>query len=99
MVHLKLKQKEALSDLMRRGVMRVRKEVWANPAAYMSVHLSKQPDGTHNHGPWAKLWDRKTQTAIEEPTPQTMLIFGSESDDQFVPYDGPLDPDDKEAIR
>lgn len=48
---------------------------------------------------WAKLWDRKTQTAIEEPTPQTMLIFGSESDDQFVPYDGPLDPDDKEAIR
>jgi len=75
-----------------RGIERLRLEVWADPHAYLKLDLL--PGGMS--GPWAHLYDRVTQEAIGEPTPQDILAFHLDSDDRFVAYAGPRDRDDSQ---
>lgn len=76
-----------LSEATKAGITRLRMPIWANPRAYGRIDIL---DGFM--GPWFHLFDRQTQEAIGEPTPQTILVMQVEG--QFDPYDGQLDEAD-----
>jgi hypothetical protein len=86
-----------ISEACREGVMRLRRPMWANPNAYMTITLIRQGDKLF-YGPWSNLYDRRCQEAIGEPTPQKFLNVGDTTDD-YVAYTGPLDPQDHEPVR
>lgn len=67
-------------------VRRVRMDIWADPETYLAI------------GPvWCHLWSRKTQEAIGQPTPQSMLTMDVNiADPKLVDYNGSLDPEDTE---
>lgn len=73
------------------GVSRLRLPVW-NPAAYIKIDIIQQGK-TRFIGPWFHLYDRATQEAIGEPTPQHALRIGDNESD-YEAYTGPLDKDD-----
>jgi len=64
---------------------------WANPEAYMKLVRVGE-----FHGPVARLYDRQTQEAIGEPTPQEFIATSMASPD-WMPYTGPLDKADQEG--
>lgn len=77
-----------LRDLAAKGICRFRRPMWASPDAYAYVYMK---DGFH--GPWLKLYDRKVQVAIGEPTPQTVLCLEDDTAD-YEPYAGQRDEAD-----
>lgn len=78
-----------IKEATEQGISRLRDPQWANHHAYVRIDLV-EVNGVTGHGPWAHLYDRKTQEAIGEPTPQTFLIT-SLIDDSGEPYTGELD--------
>ena len=78
-----------LAEAAKAEIARVRLTQWANADAYLKIDLF--PGGMC--GPWAHLYERKTQEAIGESTPQNLLTMYADCPD-FVPYSGPLDKDD-----
>ncbi len=70
------------------GISRVRRPMWAYETSYLKIDL--RPDGMR--GPWLHLFDRGTQEAIDEPTPQTFIA--EDTTDDYVAYEGPLDRED-----
>lgn len=78
-----------LDQLTAAGIARFLRPVWADPAAYARIDLT--PGGFR--GPWMHLYDRRTQEAIGEPTPQHMPCVGDATDD-YEPYHGEPDPAD-----
>ena len=83
-----------LGDAAKKGIARVRLPIWANKNAYMKIDLV----GGGRLGPWGKLYERGTQEAIGEPTPQILSVIGDTSDG-YEEYTGELDADDKHIKR
>lgn len=77
-----------LNEAVKRGISRLRIAKWRNPHAYMKIDLIG-----NTRGPWGRLYDRKTQEIIEEPTPQSWFLLGEDSD-EWEEYKGPLDEAD-----
>lgn len=78
----------SLAELQAAGIARFRKPQWSNPGAYLRIDILG--DGTR--GPWAHLFDRLSQEAIGEPTPQTFLALALSDDSTgWLPWDGTLD--------
>lgn len=78
-----------IAQLSKAGISRFRLPQWASPNCYARIDLV---DG--GCGPWFHLYDRPTQEAIGADTPQSVMGIGDTTDD-YEPYDGPLDPEDK----
>ena len=82
------------------GYVRVRDSKWANPDAYLRLSVFLRAENGRVLGPWGHLFDRRTQEAIGEKTPQQLLTFAPPfSKVEFLagnisPYTGPLDPAD-----
>lgn len=75
------------------GVLRVRRATW--PAtSYMVLWVATGTDGRRCLGPWFWLFDRRTQEAIGEPTPQKATTIGWDwryERGEYEVYAGPLD--------
>jgi len=84
--------------------IRCREAIWANSNAYIRLSVVVH-DGKRLLGPWAHLYDRKTQEAIGEPTPQSLLTVLPPFDrNAFLhgdhePWTGPLDAAETERER
>lgn len=82
------------------GFVRCRDAKWANPDAYLRLAVLVI-DGQRNIGPWAHLYDRATQEAIGEPTPQAFVTFMAPFNmsafltQDYDPWTGALDPADE----
>jgi hypothetical protein len=79
-----------LGEAARQGIRRVRRPMWADPQDYMRIHVASR-----HYGPCGELFARRTQEAVNEPTPQRVFILGDDFTD-YEPYAGPLDRDDTE---
>ena len=77
-----------LSEAAQKGIARVRRPMWSNHA-YVKLTVAGGM-----LGPWMSLYERSTQEAIGEPTPQRALCIGDLTDD-YVEYIGELDVEDK----
>jgi hypothetical protein len=78
--------------------IRIRDSRWANPHAYARLRVVQMGHGPRALGPWVHLFDRPTQEAIGEPTPQAVLITATSLPaffaEEVIEYTGPLDPKD-----
>lgn len=74
-----------LSEAAQTGIRRVRLDRWANADAYLRITIFNGYPAINAH-----LFERNTQEAIGEPTPQLISILGDEGTD-YVEYQGPLD--------
>ena len=83
--------------------IRVRDRKWANPQAYMRLSVLQHDHDGRVIGPWAHLFDRQTQQAIGEPTPQAVLTlmppFNTRAflSGDFDVWTGDLDPAEEET--
>jgi hypothetical protein len=77
-----------LADAARQDISRIRLPIWAVPTAYVKLSLSEG-----RYAWWALLFERRTQEAIGEFTPQQLAIVFWDSPD-WEPYTGALDPAD-----
>jgi hypothetical protein len=68
---------------------RVRRANWT-PTAYLCVY--RREDGAV--GGWSYLFDRPTQEAIGESTPQPILCGFNPNEGEWVLWEGPLDEAD-----
>lgn len=75
-------------ELVKLGVNRFRRAIWACPTDYVRIDIFEG-----FVGPWMTLWARSTQEAIGEPTPQRLLNVNDNTTD-YLPYNGPRDPKD-----
>jgi hypothetical protein len=88
--------RELLDSAQIPGFIRFREPIWASPACYMRLYVTE-----HGIGPWGHLFDRPTQQAIGEPTPQVFPTFGRAFMIEPLlnvivePYTGELDPADR----
>lgn len=71
-----------LIECAKKGINKVKKAEWANPAAYMELSI------TNNKflGPWGRLYDQPAQDALGIESPQSVLIICDESDD-WISFD------------
>ncbi len=76
-------------ELVALGCNRFRRDIWADPTDYVRVDVI---DG--KKGPWMHLWARRTQEICGSPTPQDILNIRHDPTDDYLPYDGPNDPED-----
>lgn len=84
----------SIEEAVQAGIARVRDPQWANPEAYMLLHLV---DG--KMGPWILAFDRTTQEAIGQPTPQRIGVWHPwlhTNVKGVVAYTGPRDREDRE---
>lgn len=77
-------------ELFAAGIYRFRRPMWADEETYAQIDVI---DGLR--GPWLHLWNRDVQKAIGEPTPQNIINIQKDLTDDYVPYTGPRDPEDK----
>jgi len=83
--------------------IRFRLPVWADQQDYMRLSVI-EVNGRRSRGPWAHLFARRTQEAIEEPPPQAMMTIPGLSvfnvaaflAGHVEPWNGPLDEADKD---
>lgn len=81
-----------IDEAVENGISRVRRPMWSNPNAYVRLDLV---DG--GRGPWLRLYDRTSQEAIGEPTPQVAPCFNDSLTD-YEEYTGPIDPVDTRSV-
>ena len=90
----------ALMNKGKHTYVRVRDPKWANPDAYLRLSVIEHRD-ERSIGPWGHLFDRRSQEAIGEPTPQQLFTmmppfdFAAFMDEEVVLYTGPFDPADQ----
>lgn len=75
-----------LQEASEAGISRLRRPMWVNPSAYIKIDLL----GNGMLGPWMRLYDRETQSAIGEPTPQVAPLFRDSVSD-YQEYIGEFD--------
>lgn len=74
-------------------IPRIRKPVWANPNAYMRLPLMEK-----GYGPWAELYDDRSQEMMEiRPGSQLVLVLNLGDDKDWEVYSGPISPHEKEG--
>jgi hypothetical protein len=80
-----------IKEAVENKIYRLRRPMWPE-----SAYIKLAPVDEYI-GPWAYLYDRQTQSAIGEPTPQTVLVIGAAHEycNDFEPYTGLLDESDK----
>lgn len=83
--------------------IRCRDPNWASPQAYIRLSVLLH-NGQRTLGPWAHLFDRVTQEAIGEPTPQATLTFMPPFNreaffsQEYDPWAGDLDHEDEPTL-
>lgn len=87
-----------LLDLATKGHRRARRSIWASPECYLRLPRRKcVGDGLIIYEIWSFLFDRATQQLIGEPTPQELFTPSIDApEDDWEPYSGPIDPEDRE---
>lgn len=60
-----------VNEAIDKNIAKIRKPYWANPDAYLKLHLL----GNGTRGPWVELYDEPCQRVIGEPTPQRFPFF------------------------
>lgn len=84
-----------IQEALQQRIPRVRQPRWANPDAYLRLPLFA--NGTY--GPWAELYDDRTQEAIGIPpgSQKLCVLLPSIADDKgYESYDGPISSHESE---
>ena len=80
-----------LNECIKKKIVRVRLNVWADPNTYLKIPIYKNG----KTGPWYKLYERGTQEICDMPTPIGILSYQFSLDkDEYEEYTGKLDRDD-----
>lgn len=85
-----------LAEAITQRIPRVRLPHWADPNTYLRLPLFSEG----RHGPWAELYDDRTQTQvlIVRPGSQRVCVF-FDSDDRYERYDGPISSFEQDAAN
>lgn len=77
-----------ISEALAQRIPRVRLSVWADPHAYLRLPLLV--DG--KIGPWAELYDERTQRDVLgiKPGSQRILVLGASDTADYEVYTGPV---------